>query len=180
MYTRVLRRGLTIVLAAAFLARCDVLGRSETALIEAFGPDGLGADRTWAMRLTVLEFGDEVGGFVEYFPLDGIYNTATQPYVVAAACSYFGPVPNRGDSLRIVADGIAQGAPLVMQLGWTSGRRNTATTIVEQDGGLDLLESDRSLLWERDTVQRPERRCGRGSELGAADATTHSDVDASL
>lgn len=152
--------------ASVSIAACGVLDRAETALIEEFGASGIGADRSWAMRLTVLEFGDEVGGFVEYFQLDGIYNTPEQPYVVATECSYFGPVPNLRGGVRVVADGVDAETPLVMQLTWETPRQNAAEAVVERDGGLRLLENGTtSLRWTRDTAQRPERRCSRASSV---------------
>lgn len=144
----------------ACIGACGVLDRSETALVEPTG--NIGDDREWALRITVLELGDETGGFVEYFRLDGLYNTQEAPYVAASGCSYFGPIPSRQNVFRIVADGVEPGSPLVLQGEWSSGRRNEATVTVEQDGGLALATpGGDSLSFVRDAEQRADRRCRR-------------------
>ena len=50
----------------------------------------LDGDRTHAYRVTVFEYSNRVGGFVEFFEIDGVRNTPTNPYFEETACVYFG------------------------------------------------------------------------------------------
>lgn len=59
--------------------------------------------RAWAIRLTLFEFADEVGGFVGWYRVDGERNTLSQPYFVREACVPFGPGPVRGTGFLIEA-----------------------------------------------------------------------------
>jgi hypothetical protein len=71
-------------------AGCDLSPRQEGVYYEYFGPSGLAADRSHALRLTVWTWGTSVGGRVDFFPIDGTVNTRTQPFFEADGCSYFG------------------------------------------------------------------------------------------
>lgn len=58
-------------------------------------------DREYAYKLDLFRFGDEVGGVVRLFEIEGPadyqLNTRANPFVVESFCSYFGP--------HVVADG---------------------------------------------------------------------------
>ncbi|MFT6399299.1 MAG: hypothetical protein ACJAYU_004064 [Bradymonadia bacterium] len=63
----------------------------------------LGADRSHAYRVTVFEYSKRVGGFVEFFEIDGVRNTVTNPYFARTECVYFGDGGIANDEFAIDA-----------------------------------------------------------------------------
>lgn len=138
-------------------------------------PDGaLDEARNTAFRMTIYEFADSVGGFVEYYEIGGL-NRRRSPYVVANSCAYFGPVrrldravrfdvlaPNGVDTLRIELDDVSRNA--------ISGRILVGAGTVDPDVATD---ESYALTFVADGPQRPAGVCP--APLPAA--STPLDVD---
>jgi hypothetical protein len=126
-----------LLFAALTLASCAELGRENSLFDERIATAGLDASRQYALRVATFVRGDEIGGYVVFFEVDGELNTSTDPYFVPAFCSYFGPGPLREGQFRIVADA-PDGRELVAQ--GTVDRRERTLSLVVADGA-DLLET---------------------------------------
>ncbi len=168
---------LLLALLSISAGACGVFERSERTWLEQIEPDGLDASRGWALRITTLEYGNEIGGFVEFYRVDGLYNTRTNPYVAPGACAYFGPVARRGDAFRIVTDGI-DGTPLVADIDTTS-RRTLAATL-ERLGGVSSSAPPLALRFGRYVLVGASRACRAvgGPDAGTVDAVLDAGVDA--
>ncbi|MCA9562809.1 MAG: hypothetical protein KC561_04925, partial [Myxococcales bacterium] len=64
----------------------------------------LPVDRTSAYRLSLFRFGDQVGGVVRVYPIDGSLNTPDNPYNSETFCSYFGPFRLVGNTGRFIIE----------------------------------------------------------------------------
>ena len=76
--------------AALGLLGCADVSNYSGVYVELAEDNLLDEDRTHAYRVTVFEYSNRVGGFVEFFEIDGVRNTATNPYFEETACVYFG------------------------------------------------------------------------------------------
>lgn len=77
-------------LSFLLLGACADSSNYSAVYVEAEQAAGLGADRTHAYRVTVFEYSNRVGGFMEFFEIDGVRNTVTNPYFARTECVYFG------------------------------------------------------------------------------------------
>jgi len=143
---------------------CGSEARRTFVYIERIDPAlGLTVDRTHAVRLTVFEYGPRVGGFIEYFEIDEVFNTRFDPYFRPASCTYFGESPVRNQEFRIDAQGVAS-QPLVASARWTGSRRAPLELTVFQWGGLfeagvDPAAVESVIALERDVEHILERSC---------------------
>lgn len=120
---------------AAFASGCDTEPRQEGVYYEILGPEGIPLERAHALRLTVWRFGNDVGGRVDFFTIDGIVNTRLQPYFEPTACRYFGSTRLVDRDFRIRVLGFDD-APLTMQAAWEVDNRDIIRGVLVEDGGL--------------------------------------------
>ncbi len=77
--------------ACLFLAQaCADSSNYSAVYVESEQASSLGEGRSYAYRVTVFEYSNRVGGFVEFFEIDGARNTVTNPYFARPDCAYFG------------------------------------------------------------------------------------------
>jgi hypothetical protein len=136
--------------------------RAEDVWIEVIAPEGLPPERSHALRLQVHQYGDEVGGFLELYALDGACNTRLSPYFCLAHCVAFGPGALRAGSWRVRADGV-DGSPIALQVE-TRGRRALVVRVVQPGGVVFGTETDppdagATLELARDAGARVPRGC---------------------
>lgn len=94
----------------------------------------LESGRRWALRLTLMEFAGEVGGFAAWYPLDGERNTVAQPYFVRESCVAFGPSDVRGAGFLVEVRTPSGG--LFRARLYERGSANSLVAEVIEDGGL--------------------------------------------
>lgn len=85
----------------ASLFACKPQSSSETVWVEDISAAGLGDNRLYAVRLSLFRYGPEIGGYAEFFGVDGACNTPQEPYFCSDYCAYFGPGAYRDGSFRI-------------------------------------------------------------------------------
>ncbi len=129
---RPIRYALVLALLPA-VGGCDELSRDTSVWVEQIPEGGLPSDRPYALRLSLFEFGNQVGGFAEYFLIDDGCNTAEEPYFCPSYCVPFGEGVSRNGEFRIVANGV-DSTPLRIQAEVRDPRRLDA--IVTAPGGL--------------------------------------------
>lgn len=146
---------------AASLAACGDDVRSGAVYIEDIPSSGLAADRTHAVRVTVFEFGDRIGGFIEYFALDDEANTRTDPWFRPSSCAWFGDGPIRDGDFVIDAAGVQNDDRLVLRASWDGRRRASFATVWVTPGGVtsDLADFDAPEAFVRDDSVLPSRNC---------------------
>ena len=87
-------------LGVLLLSACaDVSNRAD--VYEEQLEPGLDQSRTHAYRITLFEYSMHVGGFIEFFEIDGVTNTHTNPYFDATWCDYFGSGRMENDEFPI-------------------------------------------------------------------------------
>lgn len=151
-----MRAALTaLVLCAAGLVACDGLTSREAVYVEVIDGGAL-EDRDWAYRWTVFEYGTRIGGFVEFFEIDGINNTADAPYFVPAACSWFGDGPLRDGRFVVAARGV-DGTTYTARATFEPRRRDGLQAQVAEAGGTGDAPFDIRMV--PDTAAQPDRRC---------------------
>jgi len=118
-------RSLAAALAAVVVAGCGEASQAEETWEEALPAGGLPAEQVDAYRITLFRYERRVGGFVEYFEVDGVRNTRLNPYFSVTACGYFGD----GDMVngRFPIEVELQGEPVTMTA--TQERRSLAVDI---------------------------------------------------
>lgn len=175
---RRLTTALAVAAIAGSLAACGVFSRRDGVYVEAIPTGGLEADRAAALRVTVFEYGDEAGGFVEFYAIDGVYNTLRSPWVAPTRCRYFGPVPVRDNRFRVVTEGVDGVPQLVMDLAWNGALRTELRAEVQSDAGAGIAQGvgPWPLTFELDRGHAAERRCGEDLALQAPDASALGDT----
>ncbi len=149
------------LVATLLLAGCGTTSNSAEVYVEDLGDDGLRESRAYAYRITVFEYSHEVGGFVEFFAVDGSVNTPTNPYFRSTDCAYFGEGRLRNDQFPVDVEGV-DGTPFRMTVDVLS-RRNELLGTITSPGGTWPAEvpfpaEGVTLRLVRDDVP-PERRC---------------------
>lgn len=136
--------------------------RSGAVYIEDVPPNGLDDGRTHAVRVTVFEFGTRIGGFVEYFEIDGSVNTAAAPWFRPTACAWFGDGPIREGAFVIDADGLDAATRLLIRATWDGRRRTAFEADWVGSGGVTQDETafDPPRTFVRDDAVLPSRTCG--------------------
>lgn len=112
---------------------CDAAADVSGVYVESFSDGVLPENRDWALRFTVYQFGETVGGWVEFYEVDGL-NTPQEPYLRPTACAYFGPLRRTTDGLVISTAGVVEGEDL--QLRFTTTSRRSMSGIFEAPGGI--------------------------------------------
>jgi hypothetical protein len=137
---------LLVVLCTGWVA-CT--GRSNRVLVfeESTVQNPLSADRAFAIRVTLFEFAESAGGFVEFYGIDGGLNTADAPYFAVDSCAYFGAGPIASSEFRIDVTG-PMGGRLILQATLDS-RKELALSVVDDDG---LLVEESSTPWTLELV----------------------------
>lgn len=149
--------------ACSVLAGCDevreVTGVYEESLVEGALPE----ERQWAVRLSVYEFEDLAGGFVEYYELGGI-NTRQDPYLQPTSCAYFGPFRRLKDGFVVRAPGPVAEGEIQIRLRRVERRQLEGT--VELDGGLATTDlSGQILRFDELRNKSPEESCPANATL---------------
>lgn len=148
------RTGALALCLLAFAA-CDIASSNASVWVENIGTE-LDADREWTYRITLHRFGDEIGGHVEFFRIDGACNSRTAPFFCAEDCAYFGPSIERGGEFRIRVTS-PDDRPLIIQMHRDSRRQLTAR-VIDADAPDDTLEFPMIIDGvNRVTAQCPER-----------------------
>lgn len=125
-----------LVLALAVALACVACGDIDEVsgvYIERFGGP-VPETRLYALRLTVFEFADDVGGFVEYYEQDGL-NSPENPYVSPTSCAYFGRVRRFDSGFRLEAAGV-EGADEVLRIEADRRSRDRLVGEILLDGGV--------------------------------------------
>lgn len=78
------------LLAIAAAAGCADSSNYAAVYVEADEETRLADERSHAYRVTVFEYSNRIGGFIEFFEIDGVRNTRTNPYFETTSCAYFG------------------------------------------------------------------------------------------
>jgi hypothetical protein len=151
--------GMTSALMAALVlsSGCDAQSSSETAWVEEIPVEGLPEGRTYAVRVTLFRYGPEVGGYAEFFGVDGACNTATEPYFCSDHCAYFGPGAFRNGSFRIQTRA-PDGAPFLAQA-TLDGRRSLDLVVTSDGDALGAATLPVRLAFEQDPLGVVSRQC---------------------
>lgn len=150
---------LTFAVAALSLA-CDPQSSSETVWVEDLSEEGLSVSRFYAVRITLFRYGPEVGGYAEFFGIDGACNTREEPYFCSDYCAYFGPGAYRNGSFRIQTT--APDGSLFQAQATMDGRRDLDLVITTGGEVLGEVPGDASplrLAMEPDPLQVVARSC---------------------
>lgn len=148
---------LAAVVCATLLWGAACGGRSNDARVfdeSQLGTQGLDG-RAYALRLTVFEYAQDTGGFVEWFALDGDVNTVESPYFVPTHCAYFGQGPLDDREFRIDTAG-PEGERLLLQV--TRDSRSELQARVVASGGA-FPEPPTAPLSFVDSGREPARSC---------------------
>jgi hypothetical protein len=141
----------------ALLAGCDAPSSSETAWVEVVPVDGLQEDRPYAVRLTLFRYGPEIGGYAEFFGVDGACNTPREPYFCSDHCVYFGPGAFRDGSFRIQTTA-PDGSQFQAQA-TVNGRRELDLVVTADGDSLGAASMPVRLSFEPDPLGVVSRRC---------------------
>jgi hypothetical protein len=163
-------RTVVVLIVCVFCVATALLGSGcESAtdfsgvFIEDVPSSGVDEARDTAFRLTIYEYADSVGGFVEYYELDGL-NTREDPYASPGACAYFGPVRRNEQSVRFEATAPDGGDVVRFEL--DAVRRGPISGTLLRDGGTvdDALATDDTfeLSFVEDGRQTPASQCPDG------------------
>lgn len=117
---------------AALGAGCDSAREFSGVFVEDVVDEGLNPARNTAFRMTIYEFADSVGGFVEYYEIAGL-NTLSAPYTKPTSCAYFGPVRRSQETVRF--DAIAPNGLDTLRIELDSVKRRAIGGIMINDGG---------------------------------------------
>jgi hypothetical protein len=143
---------LAIALVTASVFACADASSAAGVWVERV-PPALPVDREWTYRLTLFEFGSDIGGHIEFFRIDGVCNTPQAPLFCVDDCVYFGPGVVRDSEFRVqVTD--PDGAELVMQVR-RGARRSLDVRVVSDGDGSGAV----SLLMVPDEVNLPSDTC---------------------
>lgn len=149
--------------ACALLAACDEVREVTGVYEESLSEGELSAERQWAIRLSVYEFEDLAGGFVEYYELGGI-NTRQDPYLQPTSCAYFGPFRRLEDGFVVRAPGPVDEREVQIRLRRVERRQLEGT--VELDGGLATSDiSGQTLRFDELRNESPEESCPANATL---------------
>lgn len=146
------------VLLALATCSCDGLTSRAEVYVEVSEAGALDG-RAWAYRWTVFEYGSEIGGFVEFFELDGINNTPDAPWFVPSACEWFGDGPLRDGRFVVATDGV-DGTPFTARATFEERRRDGLRADVVESGG--TADVPLSIRLVPDVGAQPERSCPEG------------------
>lgn len=131
---RVVEATIGLMLGCALLGCGDAAERASV-YEEVLAVDGLADSRTHALRVTVFQFAEEIGGYVVFYEIDGAFNTPREPYFVPSGCAYFGPGALRANAFRISARGVAD-APLLIQARFEPDTTAEFTGTLTRAGGI--------------------------------------------
>jgi len=150
-----------VLLTLASVGGCGDDVRSGAVYIEDVPSGGLPDDRTHAVRVTVFEFGNRIGGFVEYFEIDGSVNTPGAPWFRPTRCAWFGDGPIRDGDFVIDADGIDGATRLLIRASWDGRRRPSFSADWADSGGVtdDVAAFTAPRSFVRDDAVLPSRTC---------------------
>lgn len=146
-----------VMAALALCSGCDAQSSSETAWVEEIPIEGLPEGRTYAVRITLFRYGPEVGGYAEFFGVDGACNTATEPYFCSDHCAYFGPGAFRNGSFRIQTTA-PDGSPFLAQAA-LDGRRSLDLVVTSDGDSLGAEALPVRLAFEQDSLGVVSRQC---------------------
>lgn len=161
-------------LLALVLVACGEPATSEHVYVEDLANGAVSDTRDFALRVTVLDYGGTVGGFVEYFFIDDVVNERTAPYFRPSACAYFGEGNVRDREFRIAADGPGrimdgeeQPLELLIQATYEDRRRESLDATLREHGGIWANPESpnavvESIRFTDDTGRLPETRCPDG------------------
>lgn len=154
------RYALPLSLAGALLSAAPGCGDSSNhADVYEEDVDGspLADDRTYAYRVTLFEYSGSVGGFVEFFAIDGVRNTTANPYFEPSACDYFGAGSLANGRFPIAVPGPE--GEVALDVVFADGRRRLEVAVTSAGGAWGGSEPSFTL----DRVARPpERACAIG------------------
>ena len=141
---------------ALAVCACEVRTNRAVVYDEVIPGGGLSADRAYALRLVLFQYGGDVGGILEWYGIDGDINTSGAPYFKRDHCQYFGEGPLRGDEFRVDTVG-PYGERLLLQVE-ADGRRALSAVVVE-DGGLYFEPGAAGPINWAETDTQPPRSC---------------------
>jgi hypothetical protein len=154
---------IVLLIATLCWAGCESATDFSGVFVEDVPAAGVDEARDTAFRLTIYEYADSVGGFVEYYGLDGL-NTREDPYASPTACAYFGPVRRSEQSVRFEAT--APDGEQVVRFELDAVRRGPIGGTLLRDGGTvdDALATEDSfeLSFVEDGRQTPASQCPDG------------------
>lgn len=122
-----------VALALVLLVGCEVRGTNSGVFIERFDGEGVPSPRRYALRITVHEFDEEVGGWVEYYAIEGV-NSPRDPFVQPTLCTYFGPYRRTQSGFVILAPGTNDREDLQLRI--VRQRDRILDAALEQLGGI--------------------------------------------
>jgi hypothetical protein len=149
-------------------AGCADVSNRATVYEELLPASGLDESRDYALRVTLFEYAHEVGGFVEFFHVDGVRNSTLNPYFEPEACAYFGSGRITNDEFPINVSG--PDGPFLMRSSLLDGGRRLTGRVVEDGGLFEPIDGIRAVEFERSSTE-PRRSCdsdpypGEGSSL---------------
>ena len=149
-------RPLALALTGLLLA-CDPQSSSETAWVEDLSVAGLEGNRLYAVRLIVFRYGPEVGGYAEFFGVDGDCNTPQEPYFCSDYCAYFGPGAYRNGSFRIQTT--APDGSLFQAQATMNGRRDLDLVVTTGGDALGAGAQPVRIALEPDPLGVVSRQC---------------------
>ncbi len=120
-------RSAVVAMSLIALPACDIVSSNASTWVEDIGAE-LAADREWTYRITLHRFGDEIGGYIQFFRIDGVCNVRTAPFFCSEDCAYFGPSIERDGEFRIQVTSPDDRA-LTIQMRRDSRRQLTARVI---------------------------------------------------
>lgn len=117
------------VMSFLLVGACADSSNHAAVYVEVAGDPRLAGERTHAYRITVFEYSSRVGGFIEFFEIDGVRNTETNPYFESNACAYFGDGQVTEGEFAIEAE--LAGQPFLARAFLTDRRRMLRLEVVE-------------------------------------------------
>lgn len=136
-------RALALLCIVPLAASCGEPATSEHVYVEDLSNGPVPDTRDFALRVTVLDYGGSVGGFVEYFFIDEVLNERSAPYFQPSACAYFGEGSVRNREFRIAAHGPGRVTPdgeqslqMLIQAQYQDRQRQSLDATLREHGGV--------------------------------------------
>ena len=145
------------LLCLAIASGCGETSNKADVYEETVPTAGLDVDRAFTYRITLFDYSQRVGGFIEFYAIDGQRNTWINPYFEPTACDYFGAGRVQNDEFPIEVG--TTGVPFLATMTRVDRGSNLLGRI-SSDGGTwpDLPDTGAVLTVER-IGTRPAREC---------------------
>lgn len=152
------------IVASLTMAACietrELSGVYREEFVDGIVPD----DRAYVLRITLHEYDNAVGGWVEYYGQDAL-NSASDPFVLPTYCSYFGEF--KRTDVGVVIRVSSPWEDVDLQLRFLRRSRRVMDASVESPGGIyvENVEPSGDLLRFRDEARSVDSGCPTNATL---------------